>query len=581
LGSVEYLVEVLKHGGSLSEFDKGKIVKTCMTAGCSLDLASRIAGEIESICYPGMPTIEIREKVYGMLCDIDKELAEKYLYRTNLRVRTSDYQLKKFNGQKITDSLVTETLVDEEFASQIAKAVEKELAKLKLDYVTAPLIREIVNVKLLEEGMESVRAKYTRLGMPVYDVKELFRGVGLEGGFCPQRIRDAMAEQIITEYTLLNILPPALADSHLKGDLNIHYIRDFPLKAESFSHPLKIFLEKGLDWNGTETFVLEKPAKTGGDFVRHLRKISYSAGLELSGLQVFPGILELAKKFARKDAEKFVKEMVSELSYASRITESGRVMLSLEDVGDFSKSLVKPLLENSGDANGLVFWIDAKDAQTLRTAVGRKPWGAQIILGKTPAYFEPEMGVAQTVCINLAHAESLEGEVESVQRLLKDAKEILIFKKKMLQENHRKGLWSYLGQMQEGTAVYDPLKQEYVISFCGLESVSEKELGETQVLESMRKYVNSLKKKSGMRFMLKKCGCPECCARFARIDGKRSCKNKVNLLEEFGEVVERWNMISRYADSQSPIEVDGGKASKKIIEACTGLLERGIPIRFV
>jgi 2-phosphoglycerate kinase len=55
-----------------------------MTAGCSLELASKIAQEIEQNCYEGMSTEEIRKQVYEKLASIDKTLAEKYLYRTNL-----------------------------------------------------------------------------------------------------------------------------------------------------------------------------------------------------------------------------------------------------------------------------------------------------------------------------------------------------------------------------------------------------------------------------------------------------------------------------------------------------------------
>jgi len=76
-------VKVRKHSGLLTDFDKGKIVKTCMNAGCSLELATDVASKIEAEGYESMPTEEIRGKVYDLLAVEDKELAEKYLYRTN------------------------------------------------------------------------------------------------------------------------------------------------------------------------------------------------------------------------------------------------------------------------------------------------------------------------------------------------------------------------------------------------------------------------------------------------------------------------------------------------------------------
>ena len=40
--------------------------------------------------------------------------------------------------------------------------------------ITAPLIREIANVHLLKMGLEKCRLQYTRIGMPYYDLEQLF-----------------------------------------------------------------------------------------------------------------------------------------------------------------------------------------------------------------------------------------------------------------------------------------------------------------------------------------------------------------------------------------------------------------------
>ena len=94
-------------------------------------------------------------------------------YKSKLRVRTSKTVLETFDRAKIVSSLIEETTLPSDKAKIIAKEVEDELGKLEIEYVTAPLIREIVNVRLLQHGFERERAMYTRLGMPVYDVKGL------------------------------------------------------------------------------------------------------------------------------------------------------------------------------------------------------------------------------------------------------------------------------------------------------------------------------------------------------------------------------------------------------------------------
>jgi len=59
-------------------------------------------------------------------------------------------------------------------AKQIAQEVEERLSKTNIEYFTAPLMREYINAVLLENGLEKIRHKLTRLGTPPYEVIKLF-----------------------------------------------------------------------------------------------------------------------------------------------------------------------------------------------------------------------------------------------------------------------------------------------------------------------------------------------------------------------------------------------------------------------
>jgi len=48
---------------------------------------------------------------------------------------------------------------------------------VKLELITAPLIREVVNVHLLKLGFEKERLQYTRIGLPFHDLQELFEDI--------------------------------------------------------------------------------------------------------------------------------------------------------------------------------------------------------------------------------------------------------------------------------------------------------------------------------------------------------------------------------------------------------------------
>src|SRR5512139_529840 len=84
-----------------------------------------------------------------------------------LFVRTSDEAMLGWDRQRIVDALMRETYVDFDTAKEIAREVEDLIATSKIKSITAPLIRELVDTKLVEKGLEQARKMHTRLGMPL------------------------------------------------------------------------------------------------------------------------------------------------------------------------------------------------------------------------------------------------------------------------------------------------------------------------------------------------------------------------------------------------------------------------------
>ena len=90
-----------------------------------------------------------------------------------LFVRTSDEAMLGWDRQRIVDALIRETFVDFDTAKEIAREVQDLIATSKIKMITAPLVRELVDTKLVERGLEQARKMHTRLGMPLYDVDQL------------------------------------------------------------------------------------------------------------------------------------------------------------------------------------------------------------------------------------------------------------------------------------------------------------------------------------------------------------------------------------------------------------------------
>lgn len=79
-----------------------------------------------------------------------------------------------FHPGFIYRSLLRETSLSKFDAHKITEQVIRFLISANLKLITAPLIREVVDVHLLKGGFEKERLQYTRIGLPFYDLKEIF-----------------------------------------------------------------------------------------------------------------------------------------------------------------------------------------------------------------------------------------------------------------------------------------------------------------------------------------------------------------------------------------------------------------------
>lgn len=79
-----------------------------------------------------------------------------------------------FHPGFIYQSLLKETSISKFNAKKITEQVVRFLVSSNLNLITAPLIREVVNVHLLKNGFEKERLQYTRIGVPVYDLYQIF-----------------------------------------------------------------------------------------------------------------------------------------------------------------------------------------------------------------------------------------------------------------------------------------------------------------------------------------------------------------------------------------------------------------------
>jgi DNA-binding transcriptional ArsR family regulator len=150
----------------------------------------------------------------------------------SIMIRTSKYSKEPFDLGKIEDYLINEGKMVLYQARQIAQEVEERLSKTKIDYLTAPLMRDYINGILLENGLEKVRHRLTRLGTPPSDVSHCFDDSDLN----PKSFIKVLGSEISEQYLLLNLLPNKLADLFLSGNVHLLHLNYWGLR------PLSIYI---------------------------------------------------------------------------------------------------------------------------------------------------------------------------------------------------------------------------------------------------------------------------------------------------------------------------------------------------
>jgi len=237
------------------------------------------------------------------------------------RVRTSRIQFDHFDPERIKVSLTKEAGLPEDAAEKIALNVAEKIGKLDLTFLSAPLIREFVCVALLENNYERARARYTRLGLPLFDVDKLIHVGDNENANLqhnPETIHKLAADTIFDQYALLNSLPPTLADAHIAGTIHIHDLEYFPTRPFCQEHDLRFFLKKGLivDGQGVHTAVAG-PAKHAEVAILHAAKALAAAQTNWAGGQGYdffnvwlaPYVRGLPYERVKQLAQMFIYEM--------------------------------------------------------------------------------------------------------------------------------------------------------------------------------------------------------------------------------------------------------------------------------
>jgi ribonucleoside-triphosphate reductase len=237
-------------------FDKGALSYTELMSSLKMNPsrdAGRFAYHLKFLLKADLIEADVEARKYlltelgKMVIDVADRIDKKAFKPKSTLVRTSRPALEEFDANKIANSLIREAQMPPELAQNVAKEAEKQLIHSKTKYLTAPLVREVVNAILIEKGLEDYRHKLTRLGIPVHDVVSLLESKRTNGSRDSTSVQELAGRTVFREYALLNIFPRDISDAHLSGALHINGLSSWILKPTEISHDLRFFLEKGLN----------------------------------------------------------------------------------------------------------------------------------------------------------------------------------------------------------------------------------------------------------------------------------------------------------------------------------------------
>ncbi len=240
---------------------------------------------------------------------------EKEATDLSLFVRTSGEDIVLWDAEKIVQSLIKETGMNDRIARFIAIEVEKEIAGSKVKNLTAPLIRELVNAKLVEFGMEDARRKYTRLGLPLYDVKNIIFNPNKENANIPhnpEATNLTLAEQIKKEFALLEVFSPDVSDAHLRGDIHLH---DLGFIDRPYCSGQSLEYVKKFGLHLPNALSIAKPAKHSETLLAHMVKFSAALQGHFNGAIGWDAVNIFFAPFLEGMSDSQIKQLAQMLIY--------------------------------------------------------------------------------------------------------------------------------------------------------------------------------------------------------------------------------------------------------------------------
>ena len=284
------------------------------------------------------------------------------------QVRTSEEDISSWDRRRITEALLRETNLDEPVAEQVSMAVEEAVFAADLKFISAPLIRELVDAKLIEMGLEQARIMHTRLGMPIFDVEQLIVNPNRENANVPhgpEATNLTLAESIKKEYALLRVFSEDVGDAHMRGDLHLHDL-GFIDRPYCSGQSLEYIKKFGLDL--PNALAIAKPARHPEVLLAHMLKFSAALQSNFAGAIGWDAVNLFFAPYLEGRSDQEVRQLAQMMVYEfsqQAVARGGQAIFSdLNLYWEVPKHFVDvPAIGPGGELTGKTYGDYERDAQ--------------------------------------------------------------------------------------------------------------------------------------------------------------------------------------------------------------------------
>lgn len=232
-----------------------------------------------------------------------------------LSIRTSDEEISNWDRNRIVEALKRETNVDEKMTEKISLEVEAQILSVNIKTITTSLVRELVNAKLIEYGLEKERLKHDRLGVPLYDVENLITSHNKENSNVPhgpEATNLTLAEVIKKEFALRKVFSKDVGEAHLRGDMHLH---DLGFVDRTYCSGQSIEYVKKFGLNLPNALAIAGPAHRAEVLLAHMVKFAAALQCHFAGAIGWDAVNIFFAPYLVGKSEKEIKQLAQMLVF--------------------------------------------------------------------------------------------------------------------------------------------------------------------------------------------------------------------------------------------------------------------------